>query len=371
MKQILREGGALPLARALEIAIQVSEGLGYAHRRGLVHADIKPQNLLITADGRAKITDFGIARVFRRAQPAEKSATVWGSPHYFAPEQALGAAPAPECDIYAMGIVLFEMLTGRLPYRGENQKELALAPCTRTGAAHQRLSPGNAAALTNIVKKLMSKDAAARYRSGEQLAHVLRAFREQGAQSTVSGSALPPMNGGCCRHAGAQAKSGARKRPALYRAPAEKSARGRGGRRRLRCADHPAGRAGGPGRGRPAGALRQFADGLAMDGGADYAGRVKSGEMRSAEISAEQGAERAHLLAWSRVRGVGPGSVARLRRHFGRLTEAWRAAESELRASGLRPDAVAAALRMRQKFEIERENRAAGAPGHRLAHAGG
>ena len=194
LKQVLREQGAIPIQRALEIAIQVSEGLGYAHRRGLVHADVKPQNVLLTSEGRAKITDFGIAQVFRRAAPAEKQATVWGSPHYFAPEQALGAAPAPECDIYAMGIVLFEMLTGRLPYRGENQKELALAHVREAIPRVSEYHPAVPLPLVNIVYKLMSKDAAARYRSGEQLAHVLRAFREQGAQSTVIGAALPTVS---------------------------------------------------------------------------------------------------------------------------------------------------------------------------------
>ena len=193
LKRLLRERGALPILQTLDIAIQVGEGLGYAHRRSLVHSDVKPQNVLITSDGRAKITDFGIAQVFRRAAPAEKRATVWGSPHYFAPEQALGAAPTPECDIYAMGIVLFEMLTGRLPFRGGDQKELALAhvrePIPRVSDYH----PNIPMPLVNIVYKLMSKDAAARYRSGDQLAHVLKAYRDYGSQSTIQNDALPSV----------------------------------------------------------------------------------------------------------------------------------------------------------------------------------
>lgn len=193
VKRLLRERGAMPIQRALDVAIQVSEGLGYAHRRNLVHADVKPQNILLTGDGRAKITDFGIAQVFRRAAPAEKKATVWGSPHYFAPEQALGAAPSPECDIYAMGIVLFEMLTGRLPYRGEDQKELALAHVREAVPRVSSYHPAVPLPLVNIVYKLMSKDAAARYRSGDQLAHVLRAFRDYGSQSTVSNIPLAPV----------------------------------------------------------------------------------------------------------------------------------------------------------------------------------
>ncbi|MCY3836245.1 MAG: serine/threonine-protein kinase [Anaerolineaceae bacterium] len=193
LKRLLRDRGALSIQQALDIAIQVSEGLGYAHRRNLVHSDVKPQNVLLTSDGRAKITDFGIAQVFRRAAPKEKRATVWGSPHYFAPEQALGAAPTPECDIYAMGIVLFEMLTGRLPYRGEDQKELALAhvrePIPRVSDQHAHIPQP----LVNIVYKLMSKDAAARYRSGDQLAHVLKAYRDSGSQSTIQNDALSAM----------------------------------------------------------------------------------------------------------------------------------------------------------------------------------
>lgn len=193
LKRLLRDRGALSIQQALDIAIQVSEGLGYAHRRNLVHSDVKPQNVLITSEGHAKITDFGIAQVFRRAAPAEKRTTVWGSPHYFAPEQALGAAPTPECDIYAMGIVLFEMLTGQLPYRGEDQKELALAhvrePIPRVSDQHAHIP----LPLVNIVYKLMSKDAAARYRSGDQLARVLEAYRDSGSQSTIQNDALPPM----------------------------------------------------------------------------------------------------------------------------------------------------------------------------------
>ncbi len=190
LKRELRDRGTLPVQRAVDIAAQLGAGLGYAHRHGIVHADVKSQNVLLTADGRVKITDFGIAKAFRRAAPAAKSATVWGSPHYFAPEQALGAAPTPESDIYSLGIVLFEMLTGRLPYRGDDQKELALAHLREDIPLVSAYNPNVPPPLVNIVRKLMSKDAAARYRSGEQVAHVMRAYREYGAQATIEGSSL-------------------------------------------------------------------------------------------------------------------------------------------------------------------------------------
>ncbi len=127
LKRIIKAEGALDIDRALNLAIQICGGIGFAHRAGLVHADVKPQNMLVTKEDVVKVTDFGIAQALSDAQPGEKQQVVWGSPHYFAPEQARGEKPTPASDVYSIGIVIFEMLTGRLPYTGANQQELALA----------------------------------------------------------------------------------------------------------------------------------------------------------------------------------------------------------------------------------------------------
>jgi serine/threonine protein kinase len=127
LKKVIKTVGTLPIDRAVDLAIQICAGVGYAHRSGLVHADVKPQNILLTAADVVKVTDFGIAQALTDTQPQQRADVVWGSPHYFAPEQARGEAPAPQADVYAIGIVVFEMLTGRLPYAGANQQELAMA----------------------------------------------------------------------------------------------------------------------------------------------------------------------------------------------------------------------------------------------------
>ena len=122
LKRMIRQEGALGVERALNLAVQICGGIGFAHRAGLVHADVKPQNILVTRDDLVKVTDFGIAQALSDAAPGERQSVVWGSPHYFAPEQARGERPSPASDVYSIGIVMFEMLTGRLPYTGNNQQ---------------------------------------------------------------------------------------------------------------------------------------------------------------------------------------------------------------------------------------------------------
>jgi len=128
LKTLLKQRGRLSPGEALPLMIQACAGIGYAHRAGLVHCDVKPQNLLVMPDNRLKVTDFGIARALATIQPEEQADVVWGSPQYFSPEQAFGAAPSPASDVYSLGIVLYEMLAGRLPFAwiyptGEKQEE--------------------------------------------------------------------------------------------------------------------------------------------------------------------------------------------------------------------------------------------------------
>ncbi|MBA3872677.1 MAG: serine/threonine protein kinase [Anaerolineae bacterium] len=184
LKKIIKTEGILTVDRALKMAIQICAGIGFAHRAGLVHADVKPQNILVTKNDVVKVTDFGIAQAFSDTQPPEKQQVVWGSPHYFAPEQAKGEKPTPASDVYSIGVVMFEMLTGRLPYVGGDQQQLALAHIRDRVPMVTEFNPSVPDALAQIVYKVMSKEPAMRYRTADQLGHVLESYRDRGREVT-------------------------------------------------------------------------------------------------------------------------------------------------------------------------------------------
>lgn len=179
LKKIIRTQGALPFDLALSYSIQICAGLGFAHRSHLVHADVKPQNILINRDDIIKITDFGIAQAVTDTMPQTRSDVVWGSPHYFAPEQARGEKPSPASDVYSIGVVMFEMFTGRLPYIGTSQRELALAHIQSKIPFARELNPNVPEVLSNIIAKVMSKRPNDRYKHADQLGHILQQLRER------------------------------------------------------------------------------------------------------------------------------------------------------------------------------------------------
>ncbi|MBZ0293666.1 MAG: protein kinase [Anaerolineae bacterium] len=187
LKKIIRTETVLSVKRTLDLAIQICDGIGFAHRAGLVHADVKPQNILITVDDRVKVTDFGIAQVLTDTQPLQRQEVVWGSPHYFSPEQARGEKPTPASDVYSIGIVIFEMLTGRLPYTGANQQELALAHLRDRVPLATEFNPSVPENLARIVYKVMSKEPSMRYRLADQLGQVLKSYRDRSQQHTAVG----------------------------------------------------------------------------------------------------------------------------------------------------------------------------------------
>ena len=193
LKQVIRSEAPLPIHRAVDIAIQMCAALGAAHRAGLVHCDVKPQNVLITADGRIKVADFGIARVLSQASTAITD-TVWGTPHYISPEQAAGEPPAPTSDVYAVGVIMYEMLTGRLPFEGETHTQLALAHMRDEPPPLTSLNPTVPAQIDQIVSKVMSKQPSARYRTADQLATVLIEYRNMAEQATgYQPATRPPL----------------------------------------------------------------------------------------------------------------------------------------------------------------------------------
>ncbi|HEX3051013.1 MAG TPA: protein kinase [Aggregatilineaceae bacterium] len=184
LKRLIRAEAPFSIDRALSIGIKICAGIGYAHRAGLVHADVKPQNVLVTEHDNVKVTDFGIAQALQNTQPRERQKVVWGSPHYFSPEQAQGEAPTPASDVYAVGIVLFEMLTGRLPFVGTDQQELAMAHIRETPPNASDFNPNIPVHLDRILLKVLSKEPASRYRTADQLGRILVSYRRQGQITT-------------------------------------------------------------------------------------------------------------------------------------------------------------------------------------------
>lgn len=185
LKRIIKEEGPFSVERTLNIAVQMCQGIGYAHRAGLVHADVKPQNILMAEGDRVKVTDFGIAQALALTKPQERQKIVWGSPHYFSPEQAQGEYPSPASDVYSIGVVIFEMLTGRLPFQGGDQQELAMAHIRDTPPRIIELNAQVPTPLDQIVQKVLAKDPQQRFSKAEQLGRVLEAYRTQGHEATA------------------------------------------------------------------------------------------------------------------------------------------------------------------------------------------
>ena len=191
LKTMLKERGKFRVDEAISLTCQACEGIGYAHRAGLVHCDVKPHNMLVTPDGRLKVTDFGIARALASIQPDEQSEIVWGSPQYFAPEQASGQAPSPASDVYSLGVILYEMLAGQLPFNANDADELARMHREASVVSPRRYNSQISANLEQIILKVLSKEPAQRYRSADQLGRVLRnlSLRTENSATTVVSTA--------------------------------------------------------------------------------------------------------------------------------------------------------------------------------------
>ncbi len=185
LKSLIRRVGRLSVDQAVDIAIQMAAGVGHAHRMGIIHCDIKPQNVLITRDGVVKVTDFGIARALSESGLTDPE-IVWGSPTYFSPEQAAGERPVPASDVYSIGVVLYEMLAGVPPFQAEKPTALALMHLREEPQPLSVHNPQIPPQLEWIVRKLLAKEPAARYRTAEQLAIVLQEYRARMAQATTA-----------------------------------------------------------------------------------------------------------------------------------------------------------------------------------------
>jgi eukaryotic-like serine/threonine-protein kinase len=193
LKTTIRRAAPLSVNQALNLTHQICAGVGLAHRAGIVHCDLKPQNILVTYEGRVKVADFGIARAFQNEEipsPEETEDVVWGSPHYIAPEQAMGKSPTPATDVYSIGVMLYEMLTGVPPFHDTDAAALALKHVQEEPATLRSLNPRVPPGLELLVRRTLSKDPAARYHSAEQLGMAVNAYLQQGAELTQAQGAI-------------------------------------------------------------------------------------------------------------------------------------------------------------------------------------
>lgn len=176
LNTLLKKQGRYSLEEGIPLIVQACKGLGYAHRAGLVHCDIKPHNFLVTPDKRLKVTDFGIARALASINPREETDVVWGSPQFFSPEQAAGSAPSPASDVYSLGVIMYMMFTGQLPFQAKSAPELAEMHRYAEVQPAIELNPAIPSALNEIMLKVLSKEPSARYRTADQLGRVLLTF---------------------------------------------------------------------------------------------------------------------------------------------------------------------------------------------------
>jgi eukaryotic-like serine/threonine-protein kinase len=196
---ILRDRGALSTADAVRVAIGVASALEVAHRKGIVHRDVKPGNIMITDDGDVKVTDFGIARAVSEASMTVTGTTL-GSVHYFSPEQARGDEVTGASDVYALAIVLFEMLTGRRPFTGESAAAVALKRLNEDPPTPSSIGHPVPAGLEAILMRALEREPADRFPDAGAFAEALRVWRRNPdavapgatAAAAAAGGAAPP-----------------------------------------------------------------------------------------------------------------------------------------------------------------------------------
>lgn len=186
LKSLIRRNGPIPVPHALSLTRQICAGVGHAHRAGIIHCDLKPQNILVTPAGQIKVADFGIARAMRGDEVSEeREEVVWGSPHYISPEQALGRPPVAASDVYSIGIIFYELLTGVPPFHDADASKLALKHVqdepTPVTALNPRVPPG----LEWLVRKVLAKEPTSRFRNADQLGMALDEYIRQGDNMTL------------------------------------------------------------------------------------------------------------------------------------------------------------------------------------------
>jgi serine/threonine-protein kinase len=204
LADIVRNDGPLPPERAVDVAMDVAAALGHAHAAGVLHRDIKPGNILVTPTGRVKVADWGIGRAMDAAAEENLTQTgaVMGTATYFSPEQAQGLSLDPRSDLYSLGVVLYESLTGRPPFQGDSPVAIAYKHVQEQPPPPRGFNLDVPPALETIVLQLLAKDARQRYASADALRDDLRRYREGapieatrigGAAAAGAAAAAPPV----------------------------------------------------------------------------------------------------------------------------------------------------------------------------------
>ena len=176
LRQYLNErGGRLTSRETVHFISQILQALDHAHRNGVVHRDVKPQNIMLLASGQLRMMDFGIARI-SRAENQLLAGKAMGSVHYISPEQARGEVTGPQSDIYSVGVMMYEMLSGRLPFDGDDAVKVALKQITDTPLPLAQIAPDTPRALVEITEKAMAKLPANRYASASEMLEALRRY---------------------------------------------------------------------------------------------------------------------------------------------------------------------------------------------------
>jgi beta-lactam-binding protein with PASTA domain len=175
LKQLIQERGPLGPGPATDLAIEILKALRYAHKRGIVHRDIKPQNVLIDAEGAVKVADFGIAHA--GASDMTETGAIVGTVQYISPEQAQGRPVSPRSDLYSVGVVLYELLTGQVPFDGEAPVSIALKQVSQPPVPPAQLEPGIPPALEHVVMRALEKDPARRFGDADEFIAALERAR--------------------------------------------------------------------------------------------------------------------------------------------------------------------------------------------------
>src|ERR1700677_396317 len=189
LKSIVRDDGALDPATAIDIVVQILRGARFAHKRGVVHRDLKPHNVILDEEGRARVTDFGIARA--GASDMTLTGSIMGTAQYLSPEQAQGFAVSAASDLYSIGVVLYELLTGVVPFEGETAVAIAFKQVSAEPRPPSELNPALPASLDAVVLRAMAKDPAERYATADELIAALQHERE--ALPAHAGAAAAPV----------------------------------------------------------------------------------------------------------------------------------------------------------------------------------
>jgi len=179
LKQLVERSGPLPLWRVVDLGVAVADALAFAHEQGLIHRDVKPQNVLLTPDGDAKVTDFGIARSLEVEHGVTQTGTVLGTSNYLSPEQASGRATTPATDVYSLGVVLYELLTAEVPFPGDNFVAVAMKHINEPLPDLLERRPDAPLRLVAAVERALEKDPSRRFRTMDDFARELRVCRQE------------------------------------------------------------------------------------------------------------------------------------------------------------------------------------------------